>query len=78
MDIVRVFRMIEYVGPRDQVEEQISHSVHGSRRGIKDVVITATTLGTFAEVVQRGEALPTATLHCGEPEPEPDVEVKGE
>lgn len=51
MDIVRILRIIEYVGPRDQVEKQIRNSLHGSREGLPGVTITATTLGTFPEIL---------------------------
>ena len=32
MDIVRVLRVIEYVGPRDLIEKQIEHSIHGTKK----------------------------------------------
>ena len=53
-DIIRVFRMIEYVGPRDAVEQQINNSIHGEKiiekTGVK---ITTTTLGTFPEILNK-------------------------
>ncbi|HET9253870.1 MAG TPA: hypothetical protein VFO16_01550 [Pseudonocardiaceae bacterium] len=49
-DYVRVFRLVEYVGPRALVEKQIEASLHGTRWGFqgrerRGVRITATTLG---------------------------------
>lgn len=47
-DIVRVLRLIEYIGPRALVEKQVTNSIHGSRVGMagqgKGVLITAVTL----------------------------------
>lgn len=60
MDIVRVFRLVEYVGERLQVEKQISMSVHGSRSGMTGVVITAQTLGEFPTPIDDASALATA------------------
>lgn len=52
-DIVRVLRLIEYVGPRHLVEEQVRESIHGTRYGIRDeagsVQITGVTIGEFPE-----------------------------
>lgn len=52
MDIIRVLRIIEYVGPRDLVEEQIKQSVHGTKIVRDRIAITATTLGTFPEILK--------------------------
>lgn len=65
MDIIRVMRLVEYIGPRDLVEEQVAKSLHGSKtlhehlhpgydannRKCSALVIRATTLGVFPEVV---------------------------
>lgn len=52
-DFVRVLRLIEYVGPRHLVEEQVRESIHGTRPGIRDasgsVLITVVTIGDFPE-----------------------------
>lgn len=58
-DIVRVIRIVQYVGPRDLVEEQLSKAIHGTRSfspkarmGRLDLVsITAITLGDFPETL---------------------------
>jgi predicted RNase H-like HicB family nuclease len=59
-DIIRVFRMIEYVGPRSHVERQIAKSIHGTKEfgqrqyeEPSSITITATTLGEFPEIVKR-------------------------
>lgn len=65
MDIIRVMRLVEYIGPRDLVEEQVKNSLHGSKtikerfypksddngRRSNNLVIRATTLGEFSEVI---------------------------
>jgi hypothetical protein len=60
MDIVRVLRIIEYVGPRDQVEETIARSIHGTLetpRGSRSLdtprmKITAVTIGDYPEILR--------------------------
>ena len=54
-DIVRVLRVIEYVGPRADVEEQIRNSLHGERKGIGGCIIKAATVGTFPEILKGSE-----------------------
>ena len=49
---VRIFRLIEYTGPRDQVERQIANSVHGERR-VRDIRIRAVTIGEFADLLEK-------------------------
>lgn len=59
MDNVRVFRIIEYVGPRDIVEDNIRRAIHGTKtvtcRGRQEIAIRATTLGEFPEVMNDKE-----------------------
>lgn len=56
MDIVRVLRVIEYVGPRDRVEEMVKRSIHGEKvmsgRGRSQLVIRAATVGSFPEILE--------------------------
>ena len=60
-DIVRVLRLVEYVGPRDLVEEQVKRSIHGTRIGRlarsghpdEVVRITATTIGEFPQNLEQ-------------------------
>lgn len=51
-DIVRVLRIVEYVGPRRAVEKRVSESLHGSKYiPNEDLTITSTTLGTYPEIL---------------------------
>ena len=56
-DIVRVFRIVEYVGPREWVEETIAKSIHGTR-DVSDYskpsgkkYIKAATIGSYPEIM---------------------------
>lgn len=72
-DMVRVVRILEYVGPRRLVEDQISRAIHGTkilpvRAAFEDgtvlvaegvtIEVTATTLGEFPEILKRTEPSP--------------------
>jgi hypothetical protein len=57
-DIVRVIRIIQYVGPRSKMDAQIERSLHGTRDNGNGVRITAVTLGTIPEIIERGELTP--------------------
>lgn len=48
-DKIRILRLIEYVGPRAAVEEQVKRSLHSTKETSRGVFIRATTLGEFAE-----------------------------
>lgn len=50
-DIVRVFRIVEYVGPRKWVEETVAKSIQGERPVGPNKVIRAATLGTYPEIL---------------------------
>jgi hypothetical protein len=52
-DIVRVLRIIEYVGPRGWVEETVARAVQGTRIVSPGKVINAATLGTYPEILQQ-------------------------
>lgn len=52
MDIVRVLRVIEYVGPRDLIEKQIKHSIHGTKQFDNGVIINVATIGEFPEIME--------------------------
>lgn len=55
MDTVRVLRIVEYVGDRDAVEEQVRVSLHGERKGMHGrVTIRAATIGDYPELLVRG------------------------
>lgn len=51
MDIVRVLRIIEYVGPRDRVEATVAGSIHGTKDAGLGLSIKAATIGTYPEIV---------------------------
>lgn len=55
-ELVRVLRLVEYVGPRDAVQDQVLHSLHGTRIGAKTVKITAVTISMFPEKVLESAA----------------------
>jgi hypothetical protein len=50
MDIVRVLRVIEYVGPRNKVEPQVRDSIHGEKT-YRGVTIRAVTVTPFPEYI---------------------------
>ncbi len=52
-DKVRLLRIIEYIGPREWVEEIVSKSIQGTKIIAKDKIITAVTLGTFPEILKK-------------------------
>lgn len=54
MDVVRVLRVIEYVGPRNDVERCVANSIQGQRtfgRVGAEVTIKAATIGTYPEIL---------------------------
>jgi len=55
-DIVRVLRVIEYIGPREAVEQMISFSIQGEkyieRTGI---TIKTATIGNYPEILNKEE-----------------------
>ncbi len=61
-DRVRVLRLIEYEGPRKDVEAQVSQSIQGTRIGMKTVRITVVTLGQFPEVIEAARTTPDPGL----------------
>jgi hypothetical protein len=55
-DIVRVLRIVEYTGPRTDVERQVSNSIHGEKTfgpAGKQITIRAATIGEFPEILGR-------------------------
>lgn len=60
-DRIRVLRLVEYEGPRDLVEKQVSMSLHGTRAGVRggreEVRITGVTLGIYPEVIDKARAV---------------------
>lgn len=56
-DIIRVLRIIEYVGPRNKVEDTVKRSIHGEKV-IEELTIKAATLGTVSEILGTTEYKP--------------------
>lgn len=58
MDTIRILRVIEYVGPRNETEDLVSRSIHGERRyqrNGRDIIIKAATIGTYPEILNPQE-----------------------
>lgn len=53
-DVIRVLRIIEYVGPRAWVEKTINKSIHATKIFHIDpsCKISAATIGTFPELLE--------------------------
>lgn len=53
MDTVRVLRVLEYVGPRDAIEEIVAQSIHGEKHiPLRQVMIRAATIGCYPEILK--------------------------
>lgn len=50
---VRVLRVIEYVGTRQRIEENIERSIHGTKE-IVGLTIRAGTIGEYPEILIKG------------------------
>lgn len=54
-DLVRVLRVLEYVGDRAAVERQVKNSLHGEKsfywNGLGQVIIRAATVGEYPELL---------------------------
>jgi hypothetical protein len=61
-ETIRVLRLVEYEGPRELVEPQVARSIQGTRLVMEGrrpgVRITATTLGTFPEIIEEARKTP--------------------
>jgi len=57
-DIVRVLRIIEYVGKRRWVEETVSNSIHGTKKITSRGRIFAATIGSYPEILKQEEHTP--------------------
>jgi hypothetical protein len=55
MDIIRVLRVVEYVGPRDKVEQQVARSISGPANFGNGVIIRAATVGQYPEVLNEAK-----------------------
>lgn len=54
-DIVRVLRVLEYVGPRKWVEHTVAISIHGEKRVGVGMTIRAATVGAYPEILEKAE-----------------------
>jgi hypothetical protein len=60
-EIVRVLRVIEYVGDREAVEDLVTKSIHGEKhisnygKLLGQVTIRAATIGTYPEILENLE-----------------------
>lgn len=52
-DIVRVLRVIEYIGPREWVEKTVGNSIHGTKTVQPNCEIRAATIGTYPEILSQ-------------------------
>lgn len=50
-EIIRILRVIEYIGPRAAVERQVVNSKHGDHQ-FGDVTMKVATVGAFPEVLK--------------------------
>ncbi len=55
-DIVRVLRVIEYVGTRDWVSKVVAASIHGTKTINQDCFIKAATIGDYPEILEERES----------------------
>ena len=53
-DMIRVLRIVEYIGDRDVVERTLNKSIHGIKTVNRDLTIIATTIGGFPEIMKDG------------------------
>lgn len=74
MDIVRVLRVLEYVGPRDVIEEHLKKCLHGTKvcnTQTKDrFEIRVATVGLTPDIIEMGKLetmLPPVTAKKPEP-----------
>jgi hypothetical protein len=66
-DIVRVLRIIEYVGPRNWVEATVAGSIHGERQVTLDGKlgwIRAATIGTYPEILHNPDLSQAPNRDC--------------
>lgn len=50
-DIVRVLRVVEYIGVRSRVEKTVAGSIHGERDCGNGLTIRAATVGAYPEII---------------------------
>lgn len=67
MDTIRVLRVLEYVGPREEVERVVALSIHGERQ-FGGVTMRAATVGTYPEILDRCAGVETGVAIPDTPE----------
>lgn len=64
-DTVRVLRIVEYVGPRDWVEQTVKQSIHGEKALGTDKFIRAATIGLYPEILETEKVYGPSDSNCG-------------
>lgn len=62
-EIVRVLRLVQYIGERSWVEKTVERSIHGTRHLGRENRIIGVTLTEYPEVLQQAEAIPLMDVH---------------
>lgn len=70
-DVVRVLRIVEYVGPREWVETTVARAIHGRRDVDAGKSITAVTLTQYPEVLQLASLSPAVEFNGPQPASQP-------
>jgi hypothetical protein len=56
VEIVRVLRVLEYIGNREDVEAQVARSIHGQKSFARGCTIRAATIGVYPEILRPGDS----------------------
>lgn len=65
-DIVRVLRIIEYVGEREWVEKTVANSIQGTKFLGRGNYIAAATIGSYPEILYQTNPVPQEEIKNGE------------
>ena len=76
-DIIRVLRVIEYIGPRSLVEAQVKNAIHGEKvidrhggrsyyGGEPKITIRAATVGSYPDILEMARGTKTYRFKDGE------------
>lgn len=72
-DIIRVLRVIEYVGPRDKVMDTLERSIHGTVSFDSVVTISAAVVDMLPEALQHvTHTFPKTLQHATSSDRDPD------
>lgn len=54
-DVVRVLRVLEYVGPRDVIEKQLTRNLHNGTHLFRhgQLVVRVATIGDYPEILSK-------------------------